>query len=66
MKRSLLVGLLSLAAVPAMAALQAGDEAPDFTTQASFNGKARDFSLHDAVRRGPVVVSFSARRRDSR
>ena len=59
MKRFLLVGLLSLAtALPAMAALQAGDLAPDFTTQASFNGKARDFSLHDALRHGPVVVYF--------
>ena len=59
MKRSFLGCLLSLAvALPAMAALQAGDKAPDFTTQASFNGKARDFSLHDAVRRGPVVVYF--------
>jgi peroxiredoxin len=32
--------------------------APDFTTQASFNGKARSFSLHDAVKGGPLVVYF--------
>jgi peroxiredoxin Q/BCP len=58
-KHSLLNTLLSLSiALPAMAALQAGDAAPDFTTQASFNGKAHEFALHDAVKRGPVVVYF--------
>jgi peroxiredoxin Q/BCP len=59
MKRYILGCLWSVVlALPAMAALQAGDRAPDFTTQASFNGKARPFSLHDAVKAGPLVVYF--------
>ena len=59
MKRSLFV-LLAAAAVtlPAQAALKAGDTAPDFTLQASFNGKATSYSLSDALKKGPVVVYF--------
>ncbi len=45
-------------AVPAQAALKAGDTAPVFKTQASLAGKAFDFSLRDALRKGPVVVYF--------
>ena len=59
MKRSLFV-LLAAAAVtlPAQAALKAGDTAPDFTLQASFNGKATSYTLTDALKKGPVVVYF--------
>jgi peroxiredoxin len=59
MKRSLFA-LLAAAAVtlPAQAALKAGDTAPDFTLQASFNGKATSYSLTDALKKGPVVVYF--------
>jgi peroxiredoxin len=59
MKHSLFV-LLAAAAVtlPAQAALKAGDTAPDFTLQASFNGKATTYSLSDALKKGPVVVYF--------
>ena len=59
MKRSLFV-LLAAAAVtlPAQAALKAGDTAPDFTLQASFNGKATTYTLTDALKKGPVVVYF--------
>jgi peroxiredoxin len=59
MKHSLFV-LLAAAAVtlPAHAALKAGDTAPDFTLQASFNGKATSYSLSDALKKGPVVVYF--------
>ena len=38
-----------------MAALMAGTSAPDFTLQ-GMDGK--QFSLHDALKRGPVVLAF--------
>lgn len=44
--------------LPAMAALKAGDAAPQFKTQASLAGKAFTFSLKDALKKGPVVVYF--------
>ena len=58
--RNRLLGCLfaSAIAVPAIAALKAGDQAPDFTTQASLAGKAFTFSLKDALAKGPVVVYF--------
>ncbi|MCB5188158.1 peroxiredoxin [Methylobacillus caricis] len=52
---SVLLGLFSLSA---LAALKDGDVAPDFKTQASLNGKSFDFSLKDALKKGPVVVYF--------
>ena len=59
MKRPLLAILLATAAaLPALAALQQGDAAPDFSAQASLAGKAFTFSLGDARRKGPVVVYF--------
>ncbi|MFT4045853.1 MAG: peroxiredoxin [Solimonas sp.] len=45
-------------AVPALAALSAGDRAPSFTAQASLAGKAFGYSLSDALKKGPVVVYF--------
>jgi peroxiredoxin len=42
----------------ALAALKAGDKAPDFTTQASLAGKPFDFSLAAALKKGPVVLYF--------
>ena len=45
-------------ALPAQAALKAGDAAPEFTTQASLAGKAFDYSLKSALNKGPVVVYF--------
>jgi len=38
--------------------LTKGDAAPLFTTQASLAGSAFDFSLKDALAKGPVVVYF--------
>lgn len=38
--------------------LSKGDAAPVFTTQASLAGNAFDFSLKDALAKGPVVVYF--------
>ncbi|MDR3482193.1 MAG: peroxiredoxin [Burkholderiaceae bacterium] len=59
MKRILIASILAGAiAVPAAAALNEGDAAPDFTTQASLAGKAFNFSLKDALKTGPVVVYF--------
>ena len=45
-------------ALPALAALKAGDSAPDFQAQASLGGKAAPYSLKEALRKGPVVVYF--------
>lgn len=52
--------LLALAgfAWPSYAALNAGDAAPDFTTQASLGGKEFKFSLAGALKHGPVVLYF--------
>ncbi len=59
MKRVLLSCLLStVIAIPALAALKEGDAAPDFTTQASLDGKPFKYSLKDALKKGPVVVYF--------
>jgi len=59
MNKRLLVAALSCAfAIPAVAALKAGDAAPPFDAQASFAGKATDYSLKQALARGPVVVYF--------
>src|SRR5579871_3777397 len=42
----------------ALAALKPGDTAPDFSTKASLAGKAFDFSLAAALKKGPVVLYF--------
>jgi peroxiredoxin len=44
--------------MPSFAALKEGDRAPDFNTQASLAGKEFTFSLHAALKKGPVVVYF--------
>lgn len=49
---SVLVGL------PVWAALQAGEKAPDFSARASLAGKEFNFSLADALKKGPAVVYF--------
>lgn len=59
MNRLLLSAILSTAmAYPAMAALKTGDAAPAFKAQASFAGKAFEYSLQDALKKGVVVVYF--------
>jgi thioredoxin-dependent peroxiredoxin len=59
MKKYLLAASLAAAfSIPAFAALKAGDAAPQFSTQASLAGKAFDYSLADALKKGPVVVYF--------
>ena len=42
----------------AMAALQEGDAAPDFTVPAAQAGEVFDFSLSQALKTGPVVLYF--------
>lgn len=55
----LALGLLTLGATPmALAALAVGDKAPEFTAPAALDGKAIQFSLKDALKKGPVVVYF--------
>ncbi len=59
MKRFLLLmTLVALAVAPALAALQVGAKAPDFTLQASKGGKVFTFSLAAALKKGPVVLYF--------
>ncbi|MGH8230731.1 MAG: peroxiredoxin [Steroidobacteraceae bacterium] len=57
MKRLALL-LVCAGAGSAMAALQPGAAAPDFTTQATLAGKPFQFSLADALKKGPVVLYF--------
>jgi thioredoxin-dependent peroxiredoxin len=45
-------------ALPAYAALQEHEAAPDFQAQASLAGKTFTFSLTKALKKGPVVVYF--------
>lgn len=46
------------AALPASAALKAGDTAPDFSAPAYLAGEPFEFSLSEALQKGPVVVYF--------
>ena len=41
-----------------VAALKTADKAPDFSARASLAGKEFNFSLPDALKKGPVVVYF--------
>jgi peroxiredoxin len=45
-------------ALPALAALEAGDTAPGFEAKASLAGEEFDFSLQDVLEEGTVVVYF--------
>ena len=60
-KRSLVLATLALASAcsfQARATLQPGDEAPDFTAPAWLAGEAFEYSLSEALQRGPVVLYF--------
>lgn len=52
------VAISMLAALPVLAALKVGDKAPDFSAKASLAGKEFNFSLADALKKGPAVVYF--------
>ena len=59
MKRTLFaLALSAAAAMPAMASLQAGATAPEFSAQASLAGQSFNYVLADALKKGPVVVYF--------
>ena len=59
MKRLMTTLLLSGAlALPALAALDIGDQAPVFSAPASLDGEAFTFSLEEALQEGPAVVYF--------
>ena len=59
MQRYLACALISLCVSgPACSALDIGDAVPDFTTQAALGGKVYQFSLAEALRKGPVVLYF--------
>jgi thioredoxin-dependent peroxiredoxin len=47
-----------LLSVSILAALKASDPAPDFSAKASLAGKEFNFSLQDALKKGPAVVYF--------
>jgi len=50
--------VLALLSLPVLAALKAGDPAPDFSARASLAGKEFNFSLPDALKKGATVVYF--------
>jgi peroxiredoxin len=59
MKRLVATALLaSVIALPALASLNIGTKAPDFTAPASIGGKEFSFALGDALKKGPVVLYF--------
>lgn len=59
MKRSLAL-LMAIAAIvlPARAALDVGDKAPDFSIKAALGGNVFQYSLAAALAKGPVVLYF--------
>lgn len=64
MKSVLLSAMVTSALIlasPSLAALKPGDKAPDFKVKAATNGKVSDFSLSQALKKGPVVVYFYPR-----
>jgi peroxiredoxin len=48
----------TLIAAPALTALPVGAKAPDFSAPATLAGKRFDFSLKQALKKGPVVLYF--------
>ena len=58
MKAASLIAALALPLGAAHAALAVGAKAPTFDTQAALAGKAFDFNLAQALKKGPVVLYF--------
>jgi peroxiredoxin len=58
--RRVVVGILlaGVMTMPVFAALKQGEKAPAFSAKASLAGKEIQFSLADALKKGPVVVYF--------
>ena len=55
---TLALAAAALVSSPALAALKAGDKAPDFVAPGFQAGKALTFSLAEARKKGPVVLYF--------
>src|ERR1700752_732265 len=55
---SISLAFAAVLGLPLMAALKSGDKAPDFSARASLAGKQFNFSLADALKKGPAVVYF--------
>lgn len=55
---ALALTLAGLVATPALANLNPGDQAPDFTAKAAVGGDEVTFSLSEALKKGPVVLYF--------
>ena len=60
MMKKMVLGLavFVLISLPVLAALKVGDMAPDFSARGSLAGKEFNFSLQEALKKGPVVVYF--------
>jgi peroxiredoxin Q/BCP len=59
MRKALLgVAVSMLLSLPVLAALKVGEMAPDFKAHGSLGGKEFEFSLSEALKKGPVVVYF--------
>ena len=60
MMKKMVLGLavFVLISLPVLAALKVGDMAPNFSARGSLGGKEFDFSLQEALKKGPVVVYF--------
>lgn len=56
--KRLLMSCVFALAVPALAALKVGEDAPLFKAQASLAGKAFEYSLEEHLKKGVVVVYF--------
>jgi peroxiredoxin Q/BCP len=55
---TLALAAAALLSTPALAALKAGDKAPDFVAPGFQAGKALTFSMAEARKKGPVVLYF--------
>ena len=53
-----IAAIAALFALPAFAALDVGDKAPDFAIDASLGGSVFKFKLADELKKGPVVLYF--------
>ena len=62
MKRPLLLALLcSALTLPALAALESGKQAPDFSAPASLAGHEFEFSLKEALGKGPSEIDLETK-----
>ena len=50
--------MLAALCLPARAALDVGDTAPNFTVPAALGGKSFQYNLAEALAKGPVVLYF--------